>query len=135
MPIFLVSFPSKDEQDIRAVHKTLFAELENQSQPPVVGTQRYVEHQFSSFAQEPLDALAPRLISLGLGPCRIESAQIQDAIGLVHTTYSLFAEDHVTLLLESMTARVLEVARVATNDTEVEYDGWVVSYETLEERG
>lgn len=135
MPTFLVSFPSKDEQDIKAVHKLLFAELKNQSQPPVVGTQRYVEHQFSAFAQEPLDALAPRLISQGLGPCRIEIAQIQDAIGLVHTTYSLLAEDRVTLLPEPMTARVLEVIRVVTNNAEVEYDGWEVSYETLQERG
>ena len=135
MPIFLVSFPSQDEHDIRSVHDALFAELEKKSQPPIVGTQRYVDHQFSSFERQPLDALVPQLLSLGMGPCRIESIVIPDAVGVVHTAYSLFAEDRANLQPKSMTARVMEIARAAMGSPEVEYDGWVVSYETLEERG
>lgn len=135
MPSFLVSFPSKNEADIRAVHKILFGKLANESQPPVVGTTRYISHQFSSFEKAPLEELAAKLKSLELEGFRIEGIQIPDTIGIVHNAFVLFAEDRVSIQLETMTARVLELEKVTLGYDGIEYDGWIVSYETLGERG
>lgn len=128
MPSFLVQFSAASKQAVESGHAEVFSELMDCADPPVVGTRRLVDHQFSALEEEALEPLMEAVAALGAKAGEIDAVEVPGDAGLVLTVFSFRAEDPVLLDANFMTARVLEMM-AAAESKDAQYDGWWVSYE------